>query len=208
MSTSENPWDQRFASVQGFMYGEAPNAWIASQLPQLPKDASVLAVADGEGRNSVWLAQQGYRAYNWDYSPVGLTKTQVLALASGVQVVTRQLDLIHDVLPEETFDALVASFFHVPKSVQLACWQRLFARLKPGGALIVQLFDESQLPLTSGGPKSLDLLYNLATWQRLLQHWQVEVCEVAEVNLDEGSHHQGLAQVINIKAVKPVEEHQ
>lgn len=208
MSRYENPWDQRFASVQGFMYGEAPNAWIASQLPQLPKGASVLAVADGEGRNSVWLAQQGYRVSNWDYSSVGLSKTQALAQAAGVQVVTRQLDLIHDALPEETFGALVASFFHVPKSAQALCWQRLFARLKPGGVLVVQVFDESQLPLTSGGPKSLDLLYNLSSWQSWLQHWQVEVCEVAEVNLDEGSHHQGLAQVINIKAVKPVEEHQ
>lgn len=206
MSDNQNPWDQRFASVSGFMYGEQPNAWIASQLPVLAKDAAVLAIADGEGRNSVWLAQQGYRVSNWDYSTVGLTKTQELAQRAGVLVDTQRVDLIADDLPHQQFDALVASFFHIPKSAQGLCWQRLFDRLKPNGVLVVQVFDESQLPLTSGGPKSIDLLYDLSLWQSLLVDWQVEVCERAEVCLDEGSHHQGLARVINIKAVKPTEE--
>ena len=206
MSVNENPWDQRFASVPGLMYGEQPNEWIASQLPLLPQGASVLAVADGEGRNSVWLAQHGYRAYNWDYSHVGLAKTQTLALAAGVDVITQQLDLIHDPLPKVSFNAVVSSFFHLPKSAQQNCWQSLLACLKPQGVLIVQVFHESQLPLSSGGPKSIDLLYRLDFWQDLLRHWQVEVCEVTETLLNEGSHHQGLAQVINIKAVKPAKE--
>lgn len=206
MSIMENPWDQRFASVSGFMYGEAPNAWIADQLPNLPAGAAILAVADGEGRNSVWLAQQGYSVCNWDYSSVGLSKTRVLAQHAGVQVTTEQLDLIHDVLPESHFDAMVASFFHLPKNAQVACWQRLLTHLKPGGVLVVQVFDESQLPLNSGGPKAIELLYDLTTWQHVLSHWDVKVCEVTEVDLDEGSHHQGMARVINIKAVKPDEE--
>lgn len=206
MTNAPNPWDQRFASVDAFMYGEQPNAWIASQLPNFPVGSSVLAVADGEGRNSVWLAQQGYQAYNWDYSTVGLAKTQVLAERAGVTVTTQHIDLIHDALPAQSFDALVASFFHLPKSVQLVCWQRLLSCLKPQGVLVVQVFDESQLPLNSGGPKSIELLYDLATWQTLLANWQIEVCEQAEVCLDEGRHHQGLARVINIKAVKPVGE--
>ncbi len=206
MSIMENPWDQRFNSVSGFMYGEAPNAWIASQFPRLPQGAAVLAVADGEGRNSVWLAQQGYRVSNWDYSSVGLSKTQALAARAQVVVETRQVDLIRDDLPEQQFDALVSSFFHLPQSAQVSSWQRLLSLLKPGGLLLVQVFDESQLPLSSGGPKSLDLLYRLDTWQALLSNWQVDVCAVETVSLDEGSHHQGLAHVINIKAVKPDEE--
>lgn len=206
MSMMENPWDQRFASVSGFMYGEAPNAWIADQLPKLPAGAAVLAVADGEGRNSVWLAQQGYTVCNWDYSSVGLSKTRALAQHAGVHVATEQLDLIHDVLPDSHFDAMVASFFHLPKHAQVACWQRLLTRLKPGGVLVVQVFDETQLPLNSGGPKAVELLYDLTTWQHLLSHWDAKACEVAEVYLDEGSHHQGVARVINIKAVKPGEE--
>ena len=204
--TVNNPWDQRFASVQGFMYGERPNAWIATQLPRLGQGAEVLAVADGEGRNSVWLAQQGYQTHNWDYSSVGLAKTQRLAKQSGVSVFTQQLDLIHDSLPEQRFDAVVASFFHLPKRNQIECWQRLFARLKPAGVLLVQVFDESQLPLSSGGPKSIDLLYDRQTWQSLLRHWRIETCALVDVNLDEGLYHQGVARVINIKAYKPIEE--
>lgn len=199
-----NQWDQRFSNVSGFMYGEQPNVWIATQLPVLSKGSKVLALADGEGRNSVWLARQGYRVSNWDYSAVGLEKTQFLAQSANVEVETVLLDLIQDALPEQEFDAVVASFFHVPKAFQLQCWRKVFSRMKPASSLVVQVFDESQLPLSSGGPKSIDLLYDLATWQTLLRDWQVESCCLDQVDLDEGSHHQGLAQVINIKAVKPV----
>lgn len=199
-------WDQRFANHNTYVYGEVANQWIAQQLPQLAAGAQVLAIADGEGRNTVWLAQQGYQATNWDYSQVGIEKTQQLATRLGVSVTTQVIDLIHDPLPAHLFDALVCSFFHLPKAEQLVTWQRLLTRLKPGGYLVVQVFDEAQLNHDSGGPKSLDLLYHLDFWQQLLQGWQAEVCQRCYQVLDEGAWHQGQACVINIKAVKPIEQ--
>lgn len=194
-------WDERFAR-DDYVYGEQPNVWIEQNLPALGANAQVLAIADGEGRNTVWLAKQGYRATNWDYSQVGIQKTQQLAQAAGVQVSAQVIDLIHDPLPEVQFDAMVASFFHLPKAHQQTSWQNLLTRLNPGGYLVVQVFDEAQLPNTSGGPKSLDLLYNLDFWQDLLATWQVDICQVCYDDLDEGPLHQGRACVINIKATK------
>lgn len=197
-----NPWDQRFSRSSGYLYGEQPNAWIVSALPSLTKGARVLALADGEGRNSVWLAEQGYQVTNMDYSQIGLDKTKQLAAEHGVSVETLCVDLTSAVLPLSTFDAVVASFFHLPSAQQAAVWQNVIHSLKPQGHLVVQVFSQAQLSLSSGGPKDPDLLYRLEDWQVFLLPMQVEVLESTAVLLDEGELHQGVANVINIKSIK------
>jgi 2-polyprenyl-3-methyl-5-hydroxy-6-metoxy-1,4-benzoquinol methylase len=195
-------WDQRFSRVSGYMYGEQPNAWIASALPKLSQGAKVLALADGEGRNAVWLAEQGYQVINCDYSAVGLEKTQKLASQRGVNVDTHCVDLINHALPECHFDAVVASFFHLPRANQASVWRNVIAAIKPNGYLVVQVFSLDQLPLNSGGPKDPDLLYRLEDWRAFLQAMRIDTLEAAETQLDEGEFHQGVANVINIKSVK------
>lgn len=202
MSLSINPWDQRFSRSSDYLYGEAPNAWIASALPALAKGSRVLALADGEGRNSVWLAEQGYRVVNIDYSQVGLEKTQVLAKKRGVEVDTVCADLTLYDMPEAQFDAVVASFFHLPRAQQALVWQKVIGAIKSTGFLVVQVFSTDQLPLNSGGPKDIDLLYRLEDWQHFLQSMRIEVLESVEIMLNEGELHQGVAKVINIKSVK------
>jgi len=202
MSLSKNPWDQRFSRSSDYLYGEAPNAWIASAMPQLPQGSHVLALADGEGRNSVWLAEQGYRVVNIDYSQVGLEKTQVLAKKRGVDVDTVCADLTQCALPYAQYDAVVASFFHLPREQQALVWQKVIRAIKPNGCLVVQVFSTDQLPLHSGGPKDVDLLYCLEDWQGFVQPMRIDVLESVETMLDEGELRQGVAKVINIKSVK------
>jgi len=197
-----NAWDLRFSRSSDYLYGEAPNTWIASALPELSQNARVLALADGEGRNSVWLAEQGYRVINIDYSQVGLDKTQALAKKRGVDVSTVCADLTQYALPDHQFDAVVASFFHLPQVQQSLVWQKVVRAIKPNGYLVVQVFSTDQLPLHSGGPKDIDLLYRLEDWQHFLQSMRIEVLELVETILDEGELHQGVAKVINIKSVK------
>jgi len=197
-----NPWDQRFSRSSDYLYGEKPNAWIESALPVLPQGSRVLALADGEGRNSVWLAEQGYQVINIDYAQVGLDKTLNLAKKRGVCVETQCEDLVQCPLPENQFDAIVASFFHLPRAHQSLVWQKVIRAIKPGGYLVVQVFSTDQLPLHSGGPKDIDLLYRIEDWQTLLQLMHVEVLALVETLLDEGELHQGVAKVINIKSVK------
>jgi SAM-dependent methyltransferase len=197
-----NPWNQRFSRSSAYLYGEKPNEWIATALPSLAQGARVLALADGEGRNAVWLAEQGYQVLNCDYSQVGLDKTKILAQQRSVSVETACVDLTSCALPVETFDAVVASFFHLPTAVQDSVWQNVIQSLKPNGFLVVQVFSIDQLPLNSGGPKDHDLLYRLEDWQQRLQSMTIEVLEAVETLLDEGELHQGVANVINIKSVK------
>jgi SAM-dependent methyltransferase len=197
-----NPWDQRFSRSSDYLYGEKPNAWIESALPVLPQGSRVLALADGEGRNSVWLAEQGYQVLNIDYSQIGLEKTKQLAQRRGVSVETQQADLTACALPSEHFDAVVSSFFHLPRVQQTDVWQNVIHSLKPQGYLVVQVFSIDQLPLNSGGPKDSELLYRLDDWKNMVQSMQVDILEAVETTLDEGKLHQGVAKVINIKSVK------
>lgn len=202
-----NLWDQRFASAQdAFLYGTTPNQWILSRLPALTPMANVLALADGEGRNTVWLAKQGYHATNWDYSQVGLDKTQQLAQEYAICVDTRQVDLTACAFEDHQFDAIVSSFFHLPKQHQLSVWQGISRLLKPNGHLVVQVFAESQLGRTSGGPKDIDLLYQAELFaQALSPNMDIQHLTETETQLDEGKLHQGMARVINLHAVKIAE---
>jgi len=198
-----NVWDQRFNTADGaFLYGLKPNVWLEGRLPQLPKASRVLALADGEGRNAAWLAQQGYVVSNWDYSQVGLDKTQHLAAQIGCVIDTKCVDLTQCDWPVGCFDAVVSSFFHVPKVFQKTVWQGAVSALKPGGHLVVQVFSESQLSYHSGGPKDINLLYRCEELQCALSGMRVLTLSEDLCPLDEGHLHQGLASVINLHAIK------
>lgn len=190
-----NFWDQQF-SVEGFKYGTAPNAFVRSQAHHLPAGARVLVPGDGEGRNSVWLAQQGYQVLAMDASAVGLQKAQTLAAERGVALQTVLADLA-DWEPEPgAFDAVVLTFVHLPPALRTTAHQRLARALRSGGLLLLEAFHPQQLGRSSGGPKQLDLLYTLAELRAdfagLLSEDLGEECEVL---LDEGPGHQGAALV-------------
>jgi 2-polyprenyl-3-methyl-5-hydroxy-6-metoxy-1,4-benzoquinol methylase len=127
-----NFWDQNF-SATGFKYGTAPNAFLADQAHRLRPGSDVLVPGDGEGRNGVWLAQQGHRVTAMDSSRVGLLKVQALAAERGVAITTELGDLT-DWTPEPvSFDAVVLTFVHLPPAIRAGAHRRLAAGLRPGG---------------------------------------------------------------------------
>lgn len=198
-----NAWDQRFLSVNdAYLYGSKPNVWLEGNLPVLAVNAQVMALADGEGRNAVWLAKKGYSVLNWDYAQVGLDKTKCLADQAGVVVATECVDLTQCAWPSHRFDAIVSSFFHVAKPLQQAVWQGVVSSLKPGGHLVVQVFSESQMKYQSGGPKDINLLYRCEDLQCALLGMEILTLQEVLCELDEGHLHQGLASVINLHAIK------
>lgn len=194
-------WNQKFAG-QAYKYGEQPNAFLVQQCGQVPAGARVLVPGDGEGRNGVWLAEQGYQVHSVDCSEVGLDKGRALAERRGVVVEWVHADLTAWAPTASHFDAVVVCYLHLPSATRPLVMQHLLHALKPGGVFILEAFHPSQLGLTSGGPKDVDLLYTLDTLRSDLRAAGVSghefVAAECDTTLDEGPFHQGLARVTRL----------
>ena len=184
-------WNQRFAEP-GYKYGTAPKAFLQAESPRLPPGGRVLVPGDGEGRNGVWLAQQGLRVCSVDSSQVGLDKARALAAGRGVSLDIEAGDLEVWAPMPGMWDALVLGFVHLPSAFRAGAHRRLARGLAPGGVVIVEAFHPDQIGRTSGGPQDLDMLYTLAQ----LRDDFASLCDElvgweGEVLLDEGPGHQG-----------------
>lgn len=153
-------WDQRYA-VPGFKYGTDPNEFLRSREPGFLRAARVLVPGDGEGRNGVWLAQQGHTVVTVDSSAVGVGKARALAASRGVSIEALCADLA-DWQPSGGFDALVVCFLHLPAPLRRAVLRRLAGALTVGGLVVVESFHPRQLGRPSGGPQQVELLQTLA----------------------------------------------
>ncbi|MFP5466259.1 MAG: class I SAM-dependent methyltransferase [Gammaproteobacteria bacterium] len=188
-------WDQQFGA-DGYKYGTQPNAFLAAQAYRLKPGGDVLVPGDGEGRNGVWLAQQGHRVTSMDGSAVGLDKARALAVACGVSLDTVLADLADWAPKPASADAVVLTFVHLPPVIRSAAHRRLKQALRPGGLLILEAFHPRQLPLKSGGPKDEAMLYTLALLRQDFVGLDECLAEEVDTLLNEGPGHQGSAQIV------------
>jgi SAM-dependent methyltransferase len=195
-------WDQRF-SQPDFLFGTEPNAYLESQRNLLQSGKRALAVADGEGRNSVWLAKQGLVVDTFDISPVGVAKAEQLARRAAVTVNFNVCDCDSWVWQPQAYDYVVAIF------VQFAdpeMRQRLFANmmktLKPGGFLILQGYTLKQLEFKTGGPGLPDHLYTEELLTVAFGELQIIDFQVYEAVLDEGKQHSGSSALVGMVGQK------
>jgi Cyclopropane fatty acid synthase and related methyltransferases len=196
-------WDDRY-SRPDYVFGEAPNAFLAAQVGRLAGYATALAVADGEGRNGVWLAEQGLAVVAIDASAVGLEKAARLARKRGVAIETRHLDIADYEWPENTFDVVAAIFvqFAAPP-LRDAMFAGMIRTLAPGGLLLLEGYGPRQLDYKTGGPGVLENLYTedlLADRFAALDILELRSYD-AEVN--EGAGHSGLSALVDLVARKP-----
>ena len=150
-------WDERYQKDR-FLFSTQPNPFLVEQAGNPPGRA--LAVGDGEGRNGVWLAEQGWSVTSLDYSPEGIAKTQRLAAQRGVAVETVCADASQWAFPEAAFDLIVLFYFHLPRAAAKVAHAGCVRALKPGGRVILEGFRKEQMPLTSGGPRVEDWMYS------------------------------------------------
>ena len=195
-------WEGRFA-IPEYLFGEEPNHFLAACKDLLPKSGRVLAVADGEGRNGVWLASQGLDVVSLDFSPTAQKKAADLAKRAGVEIEFVQGDIHNWDYPSEAFDVVVEIFtqFSSPEQRELK-WTGMKNALKPGGLMIIQGYSPDQLNHGTGGPKKLENLYSREMLEEAFSNFNDIVIEEMELEMQEGVAHGGMSAVINFTARK------
>lgn len=190
-------WDARFAGDE-YIFGTAPNAFLAAQQPRLAVGQRALSVADGEGRNSVWLAQQGLAVTAFDIAPRGVAKARALAERAGVAVDYRMASVEDWPWTPAAFDVVAAIFVQfAPPAVRERMFAGMLRTLKPGGWLLLQGYTPRQLEYRTGGPPRADHLYTPDLLrQAFAGHEIVELREHDDV-LAEGTQHAGMSALID-----------
>jgi cyclopropane fatty-acyl-phospholipid synthase-like methyltransferase len=196
-------WNARYGEP-GFAYGTEPNAFLVARRNLLKPGMKALAVADGEGRNGVWLAQQGLDVLSVDASEIGLRKVRELAADRGVEVRTEKADLTVWTWPEREFDIVAAIFVHFPPEVRSRMHRHMLEALRPGGVLILEAFTPAQLNYKSGGPPVLDMLYTADMLRIDFAGGEILETEECVTDLEEGKYHRGPGAVVRLVVRRPV----
>lgn len=194
-------WESRFAQ-EAYAYGTEPNAFVRQVAPQLPKGRT-LAVADGEGRNAVYLAEQGHEVTMWDYAQSGLEKCQRLAALRRVPVTAKLVDVTRAEWPKDHFDVVVCTYLHLPAPQRQAVLSHIASAVKPGGHLVMEVFSQQQIRYGTGGPADPALLYHPAEFWFSFVSWRVKHWFWGEVERIEGLYHNGTSHVIQCWLQRP-----
>jgi SAM-dependent methyltransferase len=196
-------WEARFA-VPHYAFGREPNYFLKSCKPLLPRSGRALSVADGEGRNGVWLAEQGLDVVSIDFSPSAQRKAKALAADRQVDVVFVLTDVHSFDYPPAAFDVVVEIFAQFSTPAQRPVkWVGMRRALKSGGLLILQGCTPKQLEYGTGGPKQLDHLYTSALLKSAFGDFHDLSIVEEEQEMHEGSSHAGMSAVINLSGRKP-----
>lgn len=198
-----NTWNARYAG-DDYLFGTEPNAYLREQAHRWPAGSRLLCVADGEGRNSVWLARQGHRVDAFDVADSGVAKARRLAEQAGVQVGFEVADCDTWAWPKARYDGVVAVFIQFADP---AMRERLFARmvaaLKPGGLLLLQGYTPRQLELKTGGPGIASHLYTADGLRTAFAGLNLLDLRDYEQELHEGDRHRGLSALVGLVAQVP-----
>ncbi len=195
-------WNQRYGKEE-FAYGTAPNDFLVEFARHIKPGGRVLCLADGEGRNGVWLAAQGHAVTSVDIAAEGMAKAGRLAAERHVALNTQVADLATHDLGLETWDAIVSIFMHLPTRLRRDLFARTVTALRPGGVVLFEAYAKGQLGRGTGGPPEADLLVALAEVEQEFPGCRIlhAFCGLRDVN--EGRHHKGAGEVVQLVVQKP-----
>jgi cyclopropane fatty-acyl-phospholipid synthase-like methyltransferase len=205
MTKHENPketWEQRFDN-DSYIFGEEPNEYLRSQL-KLLKPGNVLSIADGEGRNSVWLAKKDFEVDAFDFSSNAIRKAQRLADANNVIVNFHNIDWQSFNWKKNHYDNIVGIFFQFagPED-RMKIFNHIDASLKPGGVVVLQGYSTAQMKFNTGGPGKLEHLYDEKILVTAFKHYELLDIRTYESEIHEGTSHKGMSGLIGFVAKKP-----
>lgn len=194
-------WDQRYSS-EDYAYGTEANDFLVSMYDKLPT-GNILCLAEGEGRNAVWLAEQGNQVTAVDASEVGLQKAKKLAKKHGVKITTVHADLADYDIGIQQWDAIISIFCHLPPDLRQDVHRRCVQGLLNEGVLLLEAYTPLQLEYKTGGPPTAEMMMDVQSLSRELislefLHLQEKVREIHE-----GKFHNGTGAVVQVLARKP-----
>ena len=191
-------WETRFGAP-GYLFGTQPNTFLRSQAHLLKPGQKALSVADGEGRNGVFLAECGLDVLAMDFSPTALAKAAALAKQRGVALRLEQADLETWHWPVETFDVVVAIFiqFCTPE-LRTRVFANMSRALKPGGLLLIEGYSPKQLEYKTGGPSQPERLYTRRMLETAFSNFSSLEIKEYDATIDEGSGHGGMSALIDL----------
>jgi SAM-dependent methyltransferase len=196
-------WNKRFEHPD-YLFGTAPNVYLQSHAGLYPAGGQALCVADGEGRNSVWLARQGLQVDAFDISEVGVAKARKLAHDAGVSVRYAVADCMLWHWPEQHYDLVAAIFIQfADPAMRTEIFAHMVRTLKPGGLLILQGYTPKQLDYKTGGPPLVENLYTEELLRASFADLDLIELRIYEDDLAEGQHHLGRSALAGLVARKP-----
>jgi SAM-dependent methyltransferase len=194
-------WNERYGADEYF-YGTEPNGFLRDTASALPRGRT-LCLAEGEGRNAVWLAEQGFDVHAVDISTAGVDKTRRLAASRGVNVHAEVGDLNDWVIESDSWDLIVSIFAHTPSALRRRLHRAVVAGLAPGGTFVLEAYTPDQIPLGTGGPKDPDMMPTAALLRDELAGLRFDICRETAREIVEGTGHTGVAAVVQVVATKP-----
>jgi SAM-dependent methyltransferase len=196
-------WDQRYGRAgDGYVYGTFPNEFLAAVAGRIPT-GPVLCLADGEGRNGVFLARRGHAVTSLDLSAVGLAKARALAAREGVPLATVAADLAAYAIQPGAWSGIVAIFMHLPPDLRARVLAQAAAGLRPGGVFVLECYTPAQLAFNTGGPREPALLPTLDLLRRELAGLDFLHAQELERDILEGDGHTGRGAVVQVVARRP-----
>lgn len=196
-------WDERY-STDDYIFGTAPNRFLQSQAARIRPGMRALSIADGEGRNGVWMAEQGAQVHAVDVSPVALEKARKLAAARGVTLEFEQADILDWIWPDAAYDLVAAIFIQfAPPPERDRIIAGIRRCLKPGGLLILQGYTPKQIEFGTGGPPNPANMYTADLLRDWFGDWELLHLAEHESVISEGSHHHGMSALVDLVAQKP-----
>lgn len=206
MAAFDNPletWNARFAR-EDFLFGEEPNVFLRRHAHWLPAGCAVLCVADGEGRNSVWLAEQGFSVSAFDFAPNAVTKAKLLAQRRQVRVTHELGDAYTWPWTRQHYDAVVAVFIQfLPPESRDEVFAGMQSAVRPGGLFLLEGYRPEQLDYRTGGPPRREHMYTHEWLQATFSAWEILVLSAYDAAIEEGTAHRGMSALIDLVARKP-----
>jgi SAM-dependent methyltransferase len=193
-------WDERYSDDE-YAYGKNPNDFLVSVVDQLPV-GRVLSLAEGEGRNAVYLAEKGFEVVAVDSSSVGLKKAEKLAGERHVKIEIHLEDLSRYKIKANSWDVIVSIFCHVSPEIRRRLHQELVEGLRPGGMLVLEAYRPEQLEYKTGGPPSAEPMMTLESLEQELAGLEIIHGEELVREVIEGKYHTGKGAVVQVLARK------